>query len=238
MHTILIIGSGPDASKALRWPLDRFDACVAINNAWQATEKWTHLIYPYDFPATRMPSELRPNQRLVDEAAFVPAQNHYGGFVYAGGTMAFTAAYWALFALRPKKIAFIGCDMIYPATGQTHFYGTGQPDPLRKDISLTSLEACSARFYCHAHMQDCQVWNLSQGQSRLIYPRNTLPEIFSPATKQPKPNLEKIQVCLKKETELGYFVEDGRYWHKADQFDPEELQALDEAWMMAVPFLQ
>ena len=34
--------------------------------------------------------------KKVDEKQFVDIQNQYGGFVYAGGTMAFTALYWAL----------------------------------------------------------------------------------------------------------------------------------------------
>ena len=85
-----------------------------------------------------------PGQRIVTEAEFVPAQNAYGGFVYAGATMAFTAAYWALHVLRPSVIAVYGCDMQYPAAGPTHFYGMGTPDPLRADITLRSLEAKSA----------------------------------------------------------------------------------------------
>ena len=166
---ILIIGSGPNATEVRSWHLSKFDKIVVINNAWRVTEHWTDVVYPYDFPSDRLPEKLATGQRLIDETHFVPAQNHYGGFVYAGGTMAYTAAYWALREYAPDEICFIGCDMHYPETGPTHFYGTGTPDPLREDISLTSLEGSSARFLCLAARQNCVVFNLSNSPSRLIF---------------------------------------------------------------------
>ena len=61
------------------------------------------------FHQTGYQKKLATGQRLIDETHFVPAQNHYGGFVYAGGTMAYTAAYWALREYAPDEICFIGC---------------------------------------------------------------------------------------------------------------------------------
>ena len=231
--TALIIGSGPDARYANTLPLKRFDYVIVINNAWQATPLWTHLVYPYDFPADRMPKQITSHQTLIDEQAFVPAQNKFGGFVYAGGTMAYTAAYWCLDALRPQHIAHLGCDMHYPQTGATHFYGTGSPDPLREDISLTSLEACSARFYALAHQQGCKVWNLSDGPSRLLYPRITTEQFFEFNQPQTVPNKNAVVACLQKESNLNYFVEDGRYWQHADKFDRKKLQEIDQKWLLA-----
>ena len=116
LNCVLIIGSAPDAVKAKQWDLSVFSSCVAINNAWQVTEDWDYLIYPEDFPLERMPPQAdRPTKQLIDAGDFVPQQNRYGGFVYAGGTMAFTAGYWALGALKPKVLAFLGCDMVYVA---------------------------------------------------------------------------------------------------------------------------
>lgn len=229
---ILIIGSGPNAVQVRSWDLSVFDRVVVINNAWQVTDKWDDLIYPYDFPASRLPPAITPAQRLIDESAFVPAQNHFGGFVYAGGTMAFTAAYWVLHDYRPAEICFIGCDMHYPDTGPTHFYGTGQPDPLRADISLTSLEGSSARFLCFAAQAGCAVVNLSDGPSRLIFPRRTVKEMSRPARLQTI-DVQLVESCLKTEQELGYFVEDGRYWLAADQFDEGELRQLNQRWLRA-----
>ena len=233
---VLIIGSGPNAVEARGWTLSAFDHIVVINNAWQVTDQWHDLIYPHDFPDSRLPPGLRPGQRLIDETAFVPTQNHYGGFVYAGGTMAFTAAYWVLHEYTPDQIYFIGCDMNYPKTGPTHFYGTGQPDPLRADISLTSLEGSSARFYCLARQQNCAVFNLSADPSRLTFPRRRTEQVHLPAS--PADIDETIVAsCLHTEQNLGYFVEDGRYWRVADQFDPALLKQLNERWLRAIKHL-
>ena len=100
MDHVLMLGSAPMAVEARDWPRAPFDAVVAINNAYMVRPDWTHHIYPWDFPEDRRP-QPGPGQRAVTQEDFVPAQNAFGGFVYAGGTMAFTAAYWALAALKP-----------------------------------------------------------------------------------------------------------------------------------------
>ena len=145
MDRVLLLGSAPNSIIAKQWDKENFDRIVAINNAWQVRDDWNDLIYPHDLLPERLPPIVNENQNLVAEESFVPAQNKYGGFIYAGGTMAFTAAYWRLDHFNPKQISFMGCDMHYPKKGPTHFYGTDEPEPLRDDISLTSLEACAAR---------------------------------------------------------------------------------------------
>ena len=109
MSVVLMLGSAPMVVEAAAWPR-RFDRVLAINNAWRVRPDWDYAIYPWDFDAARVPV-AGPGQVLVTEADFVPAQNRYGGFVYAGATMAYTAAYWALDALRPSVLAVFGCDM-------------------------------------------------------------------------------------------------------------------------------
>ncbi|MBL9052278.1 MAG: hypothetical protein JNN02_00995 [Tabrizicola sp.] len=218
------------AAEAALWPRAPFDRIVAINNAWRIRPDWTHAIHPWDFPTDRHPM-AGPGQALVTEDDFVPAQNAYGGFVYAGATMAFTAAYWALKALRPDVIATFGCDMHYPATGPTHFYGTGQADPLRPDISLRSLEAKSARLMVLAASLGCAMVNLSTGPSRLVFPRSTPAEaatagplVFSDAA---------VAKALTREAELGYDTPTGRYWEELQRFDPDEIDRLDALWLAA-----
>ena len=230
MTTVLLLGSAPMATEARQWPRAPFDRLVAINNAHALRPDWDDLVYPWDFPAANLPSPA-PHQRLVSETAFVTAQNAFGGFVYAGGTMAFTAAYWALFDLRPKVIAVFGCDMHYPAKGPTHFYGTGRPDPLRRDITLRSLEAKSARLMVLAALQGCAMVNLSQGPSRLIFPRalretasRALPLTFDATL---------VARALQREADLGYLVPSGRYWLETDRFDLAEIDALDTLWLRA-----
>lgn len=239
LETVLIMGSGPNAVEARKWPKQCFDAIICINNAWQVREDWDYLVYPDDFPADRLPPHPQQEQHLIDETDFVPAQNRFGGFVYAGGTMAYTTAYWALDALRPKQMFFIGCDMHYPKNAQTHFYGNGTADPLRKDITLTSLEASSARLYCLAQQAGCDIYNLSQTQSRLLFTRALIDEsghITLPPDGNRPADTDKMQAILSQEEELGYLVENGRYWESEIKFDEKALCALDSAWLDASPF--
>ena len=216
------------AQAAADWPRSGFEAIVAINNAHRIRPDWDYAIFPHDFPPERHPV-AGAGQRLITETEFVPAQNTYGGFVYAGATMAYTAAYWALARLRPKIIAMFGCDMHYPAGQQTHFYGTGSPDPLRNDISLRSLEAKSARLMVLAAMQGCAMVNLSQGPSRLLFPRG-----LDRSTHLPDFDAAMAEAALAREAELGYVTASGRYWEELERFDPAEIDALDALWLASV----
>ena len=230
--TVVVLGSAPDAARARAWGRLPFNACVAINNAWRVRPDWTHSIFPSDFPPEKQASP-GPGQSLVSADDYVSVQNRFGGFVYAGGTMAFTAAYWVLGVLKPEAIYFLGCDMVYPRGQPTHFYGTGEPDPLRPDVTLKNLEAKSARFAALAGREGCSVFNLSeQVESRLVYPRadfegvaagrEFIPLAFNPAA---------VEAALQREKELGYFVESGKYWKFFDDFDDGELERLDQLWL-------
>ena len=230
MQSILILGSGPTVLQARSWPRAGFDHILAINNAWRVRSDWDAMIHPWDFPVDRRPLP-GPHQRLVTQDDFVPAQNAFGGFVYGGGTMAFTAGYFALYAHQPRVIAMLGCDMHYPKHGHTHFYGTGTADPLRNDVTLQSLEAKSARLMVLAAMQGCAMVNLSTGPSRLLFPHmaraqldRATPQIYCP---------DLAAEALAREAQLGYYVPSGRYWHHLDQFDPAELAKLDALWYAA-----
>jgi hypothetical protein len=230
MAVVLMLGSAPMAVEAAQWPREAFDKVVAINNAWRIRGDWDVAIYPWDFPVDRRPLAGQ-GQSVVTEAEFVPAQNLLGGFVYAGATMAFTGAYWALGALNPAVVAFFGCDMHYPASGPTHFYGSGQPDPLRADVTLRSLEAKSARLMVLAAMRGCAMVNLSTGPSRLIFPRVAR---SAAARARPQPWCPDLAAeALALEAGLGYHVASGRYWEEADRFDVAELDRLDALWLAA-----
>lgn len=230
MTTVLLLGSGPDVMRCQDWPRAPFDRIVAINNAWRVRPDWDDLVMPEDFPADRRPETRSQGQRFIEADAFVPAQNAYGGFVYAGGTMAFTAAYWALHALQPDVIAVLGCDMVYPRTGPTHFYGTGTADPLRDDLTLRRLEAKSARLMVLAARQGCAMVNLSRSESRQVFPRAE-PEAL-PASAL-APDAAATEAVLRREAELGYMVPSGRYWQEMHRFDPDALAELDDGWLRA-----
>ena len=230
MAVVLMLGSAPSVTEAATWPRAPFDLIVAINNAWRVRPDWDEAVFPWDFPKDRRP-ESAPGQHLITEDLFVPSQNSFGGVVFAGATMAFTAGYWVLDSLKPKVLAVLGCDMHYASTGKTHFYGTGAPDPLRKDITLRSLEAKSARLMVLAAMQGCAVVNLSTGPSRLIAPRVAR---AASAHARPQPFCADLAgAALEAEAALGYDVPSGRYWEELDRFDPTALDRIDALWLAA-----
>ena len=115
--------------RAREWPRGPFSHIVAINNAWRIRAYWDYLIHPEDFPPERVPQTYdRHTQTIITADNYVPVQNRFGGFVYAGGTMAFTAGYWALGELKPDVMAFLGCDMNY-AGGKHAFLRQGRAGP-------------------------------------------------------------------------------------------------------------
>lgn len=228
---VLILGSGPNALEAQSWPKEWFDRIVVINNAWRVRNDWDDLVFPEDFPTERRPVKIRQDQRLIEADQFVPAQNAFGGFVYAGGTMAFTAAYWALHAFRPSTMAFMGCDMVYPTSGDTHFYGKGTADPLRADITLQDLGAKSARLALISATQGCSCVNLSDRTSELFFDRARPDEVRN--CKRQLGNADGTNTVLQLEEKLGYFVPTGRYWEQENRFDSKALAGLDRAWRRA-----
>jgi hypothetical protein len=192
------------------------------------------LIAPDDFPRDRMPTTLHPGQRLVRSAEYVLANNRFGGVFYAGGTMAFKTGYWALHALRPSVLAFVGCDMVYGSSGKTHFYGSGDPDPLRDDLSLRSLEAKPARLMLHAAEAGCACVRLSSEESRLVFPSVAVEDLGRvvslevPATFGPLFEMAKAE-----EDRLGYRYESGRYWEISEEFSAERVDEIDALWLRA-----
>lgn len=231
---VLILGSAPDVTFCRSWPRAPFDRIVAINNAWRVRRDWDVLIHPDDFPEHRHPPGLAPGQRIVRSDVYVPSQNRFGGVIYAGGTMAFTTGYWVLDALRPRVMAFAGCNMVYDTVAATHFYGTGAADPLRPDMTLQDLEAKSARLMLLAAQLGTLAVNLSPGPSRLVFPQAT-PEALAAGALPAPPTVDaaRIDAIRARERALNYVVESGRYWEEADRFDPERLAEIDALWRAA-----
>lgn len=232
MTVVLILGSAPDVVQARQYDRTAFGTIVAINNAWAVRPDWDVHIHPEDFAPSARPVP-GPDQRVATFRAYVPAMNAYGGVVWCGGTMAFTATYWALHVLRPRVIAYLGCDMIYPKTGTTHFYGAGSADPLRPDITLRSLTAKSARAEALAARQGCALVNLSEGDSRLTFPRARPDGLHR---LRPRPHdAARIAALRAEEDALDYAVPDGRYWEAENGFDTDRIDAIDAAWIALSP---
>ena len=225
---VLILGSAPNVVAVNDIDLSSYDEIIVINNAWQVLESWTEHIFPYDFPRENKPTRYSKSQRAIDEKLFVQRQNEFGGFIYAGGTMAFTALYWALGEHMPSEIHILGCDMVYSDAGKTHFYGEGAPDPLREDFTLRDLYAKSARFMCLAARNGCRTYNLSDQSSKLCFPRHN-------RNIDDKPchlliNKASVQSILDQENSLGYFISSGRYWEADLKIDLQALDQIDLQW--------
>lgn len=230
---VLVLGSAPDAILCKPWPKSNVSSIVALNNAWRVRDDWDYLVAPDDFPVERRPSAIRADQRLIGSEEYVPANNLFGGVFYAGGTMAFSAGYWALAVLKPSVIAFLGCDMIYPNSGKSHFYGRGRSDPLRFDPSLRNLEAKSSRLMLLAERSGCACVRLSTGESRLVFPSARYQDLAAmPSPTKPRPNT-MINHALKEERRLSYHLESGRYWEVSDSFSLSAVDAIDELWLHA-----
>jgi len=109
---------------------------VVINNACGVRPDWMIWIYPEDFPARRRRG-LGDGQQRVEADAFVPAPGTLTAA--SSGVVGRWRSGWilGLHALAPQGfIAYRGCDMVYAAFGDTHFYGTGTPDPFAcKDVT-------------------------------------------------------------------------------------------------------
>lgn len=226
---LLILGSGPNVISATQWLRRPFDTVVAINNAWQVRDDWDYLVFPEDFPHSRRPRTLAPGHTLIQAPDYIPAQNRYGGILYVGATMALNTGYWALHALRPRVMAFLGCDMVYPPGGNTHFYGTGAADPLRGDVTLRDLRAKSARLFLLAARQGCACVNLSHLPSRLMFPRVLRAELCQ--TRALGVAEAIVQTPLAAEHHLGYHAPSGRY-DPAD-FDTTAIDRVDRLWRHA-----
>lgn len=226
---VLMLGSGPDVVACRDWPRAVIDRIVVLNNAWAVRSDWDFLVHPDDFPAERHPPAVQAHQRIVTSAEYVPVNNHYGGVIYAGGTMAFSAGYWALGALRPRVLAYLGCDMVYGA-GVTHFYGNGTADPLRPDPTLQDLRAKSARLEFIAASQGCAVVNLSRAETRLTFPRAQLDDLDQISAPVFCPQMTAAPLAA--ERQLNAICPSGRYW-EGPAPDAPALARIDDLWLKA-----
>jgi hypothetical protein len=121
--------------------------------------------------------------------------------------------------------------MVYADAGATHFYGTGAADPLRADVTLRSLEAKSARLALMAAEAGCRCVNLSEGASRLVFPRAAVEGLAEEL--QPAADSGALDDARAREAVLGYVVPSGRYWQEEARFDPAKIDALDALWLRA-----
>lgn len=168
LKNVAIVGSAPSAPR-LDALLGDDTIVVALNNAHRAVSRVDFCLYSDDLPAADKPARCAVIGRSSPH--YGPAQQRFGGVLHGGGTMAFNAAYWVLANFPFAQLSFFACDMVYEGE-RSHFYGKGQPDPLRRDVTLQNLEAKSLRLFWMGLEQQVLVLNASaEARSRLRLPR-------------------------------------------------------------------
>lgn len=143
---MLLLGSAPGIVEWWKehraWYVREGFVIAAINNAWQVPDlEDLHLwLHPSDFRGAPAPDMIPRNSTWrYGELGYVTGKT--GNWVIGphwlrGVRLTVTDALVhllneALVDGVRLTMHVAGCDMQYPATGQTHFYGTGIADPLR-----------------------------------------------------------------------------------------------------------
>jgi hypothetical protein len=168
IQTVAIVGSAPSAPSAAQ-KLGPHTIVVALNNAHRALPQVDFHVYSDDLPN----SQKHPRHRVIGRSSphYAPAVQRFGGVLHCGATTAFNAGYWAIGAFPFSQVSFFACDMSYDGD-HTHFYGQGQPDPLRHDVSLQNLAAKGLRLFWMGLDHQVLFLNASaEPRSRLQLPR-------------------------------------------------------------------
>jgi hypothetical protein len=168
--TIAVVGSAPSAPE-IDALLGEHTIVVTLNNAWRATNRRDYLVYADDLPDASKPELRERALRGRSSPQYLPAVNAFGGLLHCGASLAFAAGYWLLRAMPCSQISYFAADMVY-TTQQSHFYGRGQPDPLRPDPSLQDHGAKCLRLVYFGLKNGCLFLNASATvETRLAFPR-------------------------------------------------------------------
>ncbi len=94
--------------------------------------------------------------------------------------------------------------------------------------------AKSARLEAFAESQNCSIFNLSTNPvSNLIFRRTKIRDLSTDFKARKINNVlfDDIQLM---EKDIGYFVNDGKYWKSSYQFDQAKLDLLDDLWIKVI----
>ena len=172
-NSTLIVGSAPDARAITDATIPKSVSLIAMNNAWRLRPDFLIHICPNDFPdANKPPADYK--LRRVQNRGYTAGVRRAGGTLFCGATMAFVTGYFALSARSERIIGFVGCNMVYDGP-ETHFYGKGEPDPIKVDMatyaSIKNLKAKAARLFLYGLLQDTLMLNmLPHSDGQLILP--------------------------------------------------------------------
>lgn len=162
-NSALIVGSAPDARALANCDIPNTVQKIAVNNAWKLRPDFHIHICPNDFPDNQKPPKDYKARR-VQNVGYTPALRRAGGTMFCGATMAFCAGYYTLNASSFRIITFFGCNMVYQGA-ETHFYGKGQPDPIKVEAatyaSIKNLKAKASRMFLIGLLMDTLMINIA-----------------------------------------------------------------------------
>lgn len=245
--TVAVLGSARSAPNVSR-QLGEDTLLVAMNNAWRAYRGYSYVVYADDFPASAKPPRLELAIRGRSSAQYWPAMTARGGLLYCGASIGFAAGYWAIHSLPFSQISYYAADMRYSGA-QTHFYGRGAPDPLRRDVSLQDLRAKCLRLFYFGLRNGCLLLNASDApETRLAYPRvrsgrslrcNVMSGIFGAledALEEMRP-LAEDALALEAAAPFDWRAPD--YWRfMEDEVAWEHTAAVDRRWARLAPHVE
>ena len=161
-NSSLVVGSAPEAVCVSDADIPRSVFTVAVNNAWRLRPDFRVHVAPNDFPAANSPPPSYPAIQIRN-VGYAPALRRAGGVLFSGTTMSVCAGYYTMHSWHNRIVTFVGCNMVYGGS-QTHFYGKGDADPLKKEPwvypSIKNLPAKTSRMFLIALLMDTLMINL------------------------------------------------------------------------------
>lgn len=241
--TLTIVGSGRTARLVNDYfSKDREAIVWALNNAWTAVNDYDKIFYSDDFPAQRKPPAHVLSRMGLSGPIYYPKIQYFNGILLCGATIALAAGYTAISMMPFSQISFFACDMNY-GEGQTHFYGVGSPDPLRRDPSLQNIRAKFLRLFYFGLKQRCLIINASpELETLLSLPRdlsggvlnqNIIPRISGAMLKLER-SLDKLALtAIKAENAAPFATSHDDY---RDSINSQEVWSycamIDRAWLL------
>ncbi|MCK9279241.1 MAG: hypothetical protein M0P71_01245 [Melioribacteraceae bacterium] len=185
MKNFLIVGSAPyikDWWNNNSKNIDKNIYVCAMNNSWSLTKERTdYWLIPNDFFCTGkvLPShdDFRQSLRCLRGGITTSFLNkpYWYKCEDGSGTMLLNSIYHIINLCYIHGVMFniyiIGCDLMYNKD-TNHFYGEGTADPLRMGDEWLIRELNLVKKL--SEEKDFKIYNLSEGETRLPFERNTL----------------------------------------------------------------
>lgn len=222
--TVVVVGSAPTAPSVARL-LGKQTFVVGLNNSWRALPRYDAFVYADDLPPESKPGPEDVARKGRSAPQYYPAMEASGGILFCGASTGFAAGYWVAHTMPFSQVSYFAADMTY-SNRQSHFYGKGSPDPLRKDLSLQDLPAKSLRLYYFGLTRGSLFLNASaEPETRLAFPRvtsglsvskNVMGEVLDALFEETETAKKEAAEALALEKDVPFDATVSDYWRYAD----------------------